>query len=93
MKDALMMIYDYRSRALHDGTPFPKPMCEPPELIDNRNSEAPSGLAVGTLGAVWKREDLPMLLHTFEYIARNAILNWWRAVARAIKDVTEPSGA
>ncbi len=43
--------------------------------------EAPVGLRSGTNDAVWVKEDMPMLLHTFEYIARHAILNWRQAGA------------
>jgi hypothetical protein len=42
--------------------------------------EKPLGLATGTRGAVWVAEDTPMLLHTFEYIARKALLKWWESM-------------
>lgn len=32
------------------------------------------------LGAVWNKDDMPMLLHTFEYITRHVLLNWWRSL-------------
>jgi hypothetical protein len=34
-------------------------------------------------GGVWKAEDVPILLNTFEYIARNVLLNWWASLAEA----------
>jgi hypothetical protein len=76
-------IYSYRSKALHGGTPFPKPMCRPPTR-DHQNqmlAERPDvGLAEASLGASWRAEDVPMHLHTFEYIVRNSLLNWWRSM-------------
>lgn len=73
----LKIIYDWRSKALHSGIPFPAPMCEAPRLIDDGYSEKPLGLASRTGQGVWKNEDTPMLLHMFEYIVRNALLKWW----------------
>jgi hypothetical protein len=80
IKQAMVKIYDYRSRALHDGTPFPMPMCQPPRGL----SEIPPGLATGGYGGVWQAEDTPMLLQTFEYIVRNALIKWW---ARMLPEV------
>ncbi len=70
--------------ALHEGIPFPPPMCDAP--FDERGWPAPHeggglGLATGTQGGVWMSDDLPMTLHTFEYIARGALLNWWSSLA------------
>jgi hypothetical protein len=76
MRAALSMIYGYRSLALHDGTPFPRPMCDPPSFGDWYN-ERPSCLAAGYADGAWSAEDMPMLLHLFEYIARGALLKWW----------------
>jgi hypothetical protein len=80
MKRSMQMIYKYRSRALHGGTPFPAPMSLPPMSLEGRRIEVPSG-ATGTKGSVWVARDLPMLLHTFEYIARKALLKWWESMA------------
>lgn len=74
MKRALSKIYDYRSRALHDGTPFPSPMSGP----ESHPSEVPFGRAIATSDAVWTKEDMPMLLHVFEYIAQRSLTKWWR---------------
>lgn len=76
LKKALAKIYDYRSRALHDGTPFPAPMCEAPAQA-GFHLERPLGLATGTNDAAWLAADTPMLLHVFEHVARSAILQWW----------------
>lgn len=82
MKKTLRQIYDYRSRALHGGHPFPGPMCIAPISVNENGTpeEVPIGLSVGMKGAVWMSKDLPMHLHTFEYIVRNTILNWWQSV-------------
>lgn len=79
LKKVFSVIYDYRSRALHDGIPFPAPMCEPPFRHDSwpTVAEKPIGLAANSHGGTWVAKDTPMLLHTFEYIARAAILDWW----------------
>lgn len=78
MTDYLRMTYNYRSRALHAGTPFPEPMCEVPRVFDDGVPiERPMGYATGVPEASWLAEDTPMLLSTFEYIVRGALLRWW----------------
>lgn len=72
-------IYDWRSRALHGGTPFPRPMCMEP-AFDQGYAERPPGLAAASMGGVWVASDTPMVLHTFEYIVRGALQGWWRSV-------------
>lgn len=86
---ALTVIYRHRSKALHSGIPFPPPMCEAP-LEGNNFSEIPIGLATKARGGTWKHElhqdeknrdeGTPMLLHVFEYLVRNALLNWWESM-------------
>jgi hypothetical protein len=80
LKKAFARIYGYRSRALHDGKPFPIPMCEGP--FQDPNWEAPCetviGFATGSHNAVWMREDTPMHFNMFEYIARSALMSWWQ---------------
>ncbi len=80
IESAAERIYDYRSKALHEGTPFPAPMCEPPYRVDDVYAEVPPGLATSSHGAVWLADDLPMLLHTWEYVARGVLLEWWRSL-------------
>lgn len=84
MRKALSKVYEYRSRALHDGRPFPAPMCSPPfaPLDCEAPTETMAGLATHQRGATWLKEDVPFLLHIFEYISRATILNWWRSSAR-----------
>lgn len=85
LRDTFRMIYGYRSRALHDGMPFPAPMTEPPYRYESWKAvaEKPIGLAQSSGGGTWRAEDTPMLLHTFEYIARNALTTWWKSLVPA----------
>ncbi len=91
MKRAMNQIYEYRSRALHGSHPFPAPMCEPPKKIGENGEleEIPFALATSMKGGVWVAKDTPMLLHTFNYIVRHCILNWWKSVASEGKKETE----
>ena len=64
-------------------------MCMPPVKFgfdgreDDAPQEVPTGLRMQVHGATWSRDETPMLLHTFEYIARNAIVGWWKAIELA----------
>lgn len=78
LERALKLIYAYRSKALHNGTPFPAPMCMPP--TQQPPEERPFGLAAGSMGSTWLARDLPMLLHTFAHVVRGSLLNWWRSL-------------
>jgi hypothetical protein len=83
LKKIFALVYKYRSRALHGGFPFPAPMCEPPLYYAGDNKppeEIPIGTASSIKGSVWLAKDIPLHLHIFEYIARNAILNWWKTL-------------
>lgn len=72
------LIYGHRSKALHGGKPFPLPMLEQPRHEANGAiQEVPWGLNTGGLGGVWDAKEAPMLLSTFEYIARGSLLKWW----------------
>jgi len=79
MKRTLNTIYGLRSKALHEGRPFPAPMCMPGSkgVGAVRAEIAVTGLAVWTLGASWIPADAPMTLDVFHYIARGALLAWW----------------
>jgi hypothetical protein len=86
MRNTLGKIYDYRSRALHDGSPFPAPMCEPPFYNPEWGmtySEKPPGGAAGAMCGTWLPEDTPILLHTFEYITRGFLINWWKYISKS----------
>jgi len=91
MIESMDFIYWYRSKALHAGVPFPAPMCSPPFIVESGGepSETPRGLATITRGGVWRREHCPMLLHTFEYIVRGAILNWWSSIVPQSTQIVE----
>lgn len=82
LKKTLEVVYNYRSRALHGGRPFPAPMCEAPMILaaGEAPTEVPVGLAMRTKGGTWLAKDTPILLHTFEYIVRGALLRWWNAM-------------
>lgn len=74
------IVYQYRSRMLHKGTPFPAPMLSRPWQYDHNSPpiEVPGpGLAMSTMGGTWRKEDIPINLHVFHYITRHSLLNWW----------------
>lgn len=77
MRKTLKLIYHYRSRALHGGTPFPAPMCHVPMKQEETYAEKPPGLAFGVGIHQWAAKDIPIYLHTFEYLVRGALLRWW----------------
>ncbi len=82
IKKSMQMIYEWRSRALHSGIPFPLPMCMPPSAPQSTGGEEkPLGLSMATRDTVWVSKDTPMLFHIFEYIVRNALLKWWKSMA------------
>jgi hypothetical protein len=37
-------------------------------------------LGVAGQGAVWTEDELPISLHTFAYVAGEALCAWWRAI-------------
>jgi hypothetical protein len=83
---AFRKIYEHRSKALHDGITFPAPMCIPPRKYEaswEAVEERPLTRRISMAGATWLDADLPMLLHTFEYIVRYALNAWWREMATA----------
>jgi hypothetical protein len=80
IEKSMRIIYGHRSKTLHGGVKFPLPMCNPPMYDGSGFSEKPFGYATEAYRSVWMAEDTPMLLHTFEYIARNALLKWWKSM-------------
>jgi hypothetical protein len=86
LEDTLRMVYQYRSRALHGGRPFPAPMCDAPDVLPGSEAcaERPTGLAIGAMGGQWLTKDLPLFLSTFEYMVRGALLKWWQGMADEI---------
>jgi hypothetical protein len=83
LRRILNKLYEYRSNALHGGTPFPEPMCRAPEQLSLEQGVPEKGclgLAVHTLGASWKSEDLPINMNTFNYIVNGILSNWWSSL-------------
>ncbi len=83
MRDAFRTIYSYRSSALHNGIPFPDPMCFGAMKMSKEAYDEKIWGASSTKGGVWREADLPMNLHIFEYLVRNGLLNWWQSMANA----------
>ena len=75
----LSTVYKYRSRSLHEGTPFPAPMFMPPFQVDSGPGSEVSfgGFGSATMGGAWAAKDAPINLNTFHYIARECLLKWW----------------
>jgi len=83
MRNHVRSVYEWRSRALHDGVPFPAAMCMAPVSIGDAPVEA-TFESTATGRSVWTRADAPMLLGTFEHIARGALLRWWATLAESV---------
>ena len=75
---SMKTVYGHRSAALHGGTPFPAPMCWAPTPIGSTVAERSAGGA-GSGSHVWTVDALPMYLHTFEYVVRHTLINWWKS--------------
>ena len=83
LERALGVIYNWRSRDLHDGIPFPPPLCRPPQTDgEGQLMEKFPALAVAGGGGVWQAKELPMYLHLFAFIAGEALREWWRSMDR-----------
>jgi hypothetical protein len=75
LRKDFQFVYKCRSRALHTGVPFPRPMCSPrrEQLKEERNFS----LGMSTLGATWSfKKYSPIHFHMFEHIVRGALLRW-----------------
>jgi hypothetical protein len=86
---SLRKIYEWRSRALHGGIPFPPPMCMSPVRFDGALAEKPLGVGAAAQGGVWTEEDMPMLLYTFEYLVQHALVSWWISMLTVAADATD----
>jgi len=59
MKDCAAIVYGHRSLALHEGIPFPRPMCAPDYL---RGQKVPAEIFIrdtAVLDGAWRKADLP----------------------------------
>lgn len=86
---ALGVIYNHRSRDLHDGIAFPPMLCEPPYIADDGvPAERFPALAVTSGGGQWSASQLPLYLHVFAHVVGGALRNWWSALAAAVPEAT-----
>lgn len=78
LETPLRVIYGHRSRDLHSGLPFPAPMLEPPRpMLGSFPPERFAAVAAGGQGGSWPATSMPMFLHVFAFVARQALTNWW----------------
>jgi hypothetical protein len=78
LDSAIGVIYDHRSRDLHDGIAFPWPLCEPPFLAeDGVPAERFPAEGMSARGGQWTKAQLPMYLHVFEHVVGGALRRWW----------------
>jgi hypothetical protein len=76
-----MQVYEFRSKALHAGTPFPGPLLDPARSFAGPDVEAETpGANYGYDHYAWNADELPMYLHIFEHVTRNALQAWWRSL-------------
>jgi hypothetical protein len=92
LEPALRSIYEWRSRDLHDGIPFPQPLCEPPMSGTDGTYERFPLLAVQAQGGAWPADELPMYLHTFVHIVGGALRNWWQRLGED-REARSPSAS
>ena len=81
LRPVVKAIYKHRSTFLHGGVPIPPALCMPPAMVDGIPEEWPLGTPLDTGGATWSEEELSINLHTFAYLTRGVLLNWWSYVA------------
>ena len=72
----LKQVYRLRSEYLHGGVPFPWQLrTAPPPQEGVPTERYPVRVEEGV-----SDPDLPMNVHVFEYIARGALLRWWKSL-------------
>jgi len=82
VQSAVRVLYGHRSKALHAGVPFPAPLCSPVSPTEaGVLQEVPLAHGAASGGGVWTKDQLPMLLHVFTYVARGSLLKWWASLA------------
>lgn len=77
LTDALSVLYDHRSRDLHDGVAFPWALCEPPDVAGMQIApERFWAIDVSGRGGLWTADELPMYLHVFAYLVGETLRTW-----------------
>lgn len=90
LEDAVGVIYNHRSRDLHDGLPFPWALCQPPDTFSGATPEERyTNQGIMALGGQWTPEELPLYLHVFAHVVGGALRRWWQELAGA---AGEPAG-
>lgn len=75
IKKILSTVYGHRSNYLHTGQRFPSLMSKAPIKFEEKpNVEKEKDW----LSREWKERDVPINLHTFNYLTRHILLNWCR---------------
>lgn len=89
-RTAFELIYEHRSRALHEAIAIPAPMLEPPRNwgVNTGFDEVLYSGGMGALGGAWLRKDIPMLLQAFEFAVQNALVSWWKHESKTHADQT-----
>jgi hypothetical protein len=88
LTSAFKTIYALRSKALHASIPFPPPMSQPPFITNSDENGTPISFGerpigtTATAGGVWAAGDMPMNLHTFDFITRGSLINFWKWAAQ-----------
>ncbi|MDX6699078.1 MAG: hypothetical protein QOE65_2475 [Solirubrobacteraceae bacterium] len=88
LDSALTIIYDHRSRDLHNGIACPWVLCEAPHPLDEGVPvERFWALAVSGKGAQWTADALPIFLHVFAHLAGGALRKWWGSLSGRVCDL------
>lgn len=79
MRPRLTKVYAIRSQALHDNRPIPDAMLRAPGSMRPELWKIMFESPHSVDGVEYQPGDIPMLLDTFAYIVRGALIRWWRA--------------
>ena len=77
LKRTMSYIYGLRSKALHEGQPFPLPLCETPA---NDGGGAYQEVPIDDENVSWRKRDYPVMLQTYEHIVRDSLVKWWKSM-------------
>lgn len=84
LRKSLRIVYDMRSKHLHGGKAIPTLVCMAPGPRHGLPRERVQHVQAESKAQPFAKlidESLPMYLHVFEHIVRNAILAWWSMCA------------